>query len=239
MPNAASGHSAFGIPHSSNHMSLRLILIGPPGVGKGTQSALLVARLGLRALSSGEIFRREIEAETDLGRLAKRYIDHGELVPNGVTIEMMSKRLRSDDVRKHGFVLDGFPRTLRQAEALDEELFAMDMGLDKVVSIEVSEEIILQRLAGRMGCTKCGEIYQSRNKPPKREGLCDKCNSPLIVRSDDQEDTIRERLRVFRENTAPVIDYYERTGSLQRVDGSTGPEETYAQIVSGIRTEAA
>jgi adenylate kinase len=215
-------------------MSLRLILIGPPGVGKGTQSALLSARLGLRALSSGEIFRREIEAETDLGRLAKRYIDHGELVPNGVTIEMMAKRIRSEDTRKHGFVLDGFPRTVRQAEALDELLFEMDMGLDKVVSIEVPEETIVSRLAGRMGCTKCGEIYHARNKPPKREGLCDKCNGPLFVRSDDQEDTIRERLKVFRETTAPVIDYYGRTGSLQRVDGSVGPEETYAQIVGGM-----
>ena len=217
-------------------MSSRLILIGPPGVGKGTQSALLSARLGLRALSSGEIFRREIEAETDLGRLAKRYIDHGELVPNGVTIEMMAKRLRSEDARKHGFVLDGFPRTVRQAEALDELLFEMDMGIDKVVSIEVPEETIVSRLAGRMGCTKCGEIYHARNKPPKREGLCDKCNGPLFVRSDDQEDTIRERLKVFRETTAPVIDYYETTGSLQRVDGGVGPEETYAQIISGLPT---
>lgn len=210
---------------------MRLILIGPPGVGKGTQSALLTARLGLRALSSGDIFRREIEAETDLGRLAKRYIDHGELVPNGVTIEMMAKRLRADDVRKHGFVLDGFPRTVRQAEALDEMLFEMEMGLDKVVSIEVPVETIVHRLSGRMGCTKCGEIYHSRNKVPKREGLCDKCNGPLFVRSDDQEETIRERLRVFRENTAPVIDYYARSGSLQRVDGSIGPEETYAEIM--------
>lgn len=213
---------------------MRLILIGPPGVGKGTQSALLTARLGLRALSSGEIFRREIEAETDLGRLAKRYIEHGELVPNGVTIEMMAKRLRSEDVRKHGFVLDGFPRTVKQAEALDELLFEMDMGIDKVVSIEVPEEEILARLTGRMGCTRCGEIYHSRNKPPMREGLCDKCNSNLFVRSDDQPETIRERLRVFSEQTAPVIGYYERTGSLLRVDGTHGPEETYAQIVAPV-----
>lgn len=212
---------------------MRLILIGPPGVGKGTQSALLTARLGLRALSSGDIFRREIEAETDLGRLAKRYIDHGELVPNGVTIEMMAKRLRADDVRKHGFVLDGFPRTVRQAEALDEMLFEMEMGLDKVISIEVPVETIVHRLSGRMGCTKCGEIYHSRNKIPKREGLCDKCNGMLFVRSDDQEETIRERLRVFSENTAPVIDYYASSGSLHRVDGSIGPEETYAEIMKG------
>lgn len=214
---------------------MRLILIGPPGVGKGTQSALLTSRLGLKQISSGEIFRREIEAETDLGRLAKRYIDHGELVPNGVTIEMMAKKLRADDTRKQGFVLDGFPRTVRQAEALDELLFEMDMDLDKVVSIEVPMEIIVHRLAGRIGCTKCGEIYHSRNKPPKREGLCDRCNGPLFVRSDDHEDSVRERLRQFHEKTAPVIEYYERTGSLQRVDGSVGPEETYSHIIEPVK----
>lgn len=211
---------------------MRLILIGPPGVGKGTQSALLVSRLGLKALSSGEIFRREIEAETDLGRLAKRYIEHGELVPNGVTIEMMAKRIRSGDVRKSGFVLDGFPRTVKQAEALDELLFELDMGLDKVVSIEVAEDVILSRLSGRMGCTRCGEIYHSRNKPPKREQLCDVCNSPLFVRSDDQEETIRERLRVFREQTAPVIDYYARSGDLERIDGKLEAEAVYERIVA-------
>ena len=210
---------------------MRLILIGPPGVGKGTQSALLTSRLGMKALSSGDIFRKEIEAETDLGRLAKRYIDHGELVPNGVTIEMMAKRLRDADVRRSGFVLDGFPRTVKQAEALDEILAEMEMQLDKVVSIEVPEELIVRRLTGRMGCTKCGEIYHSINKPPHREGLCDKCNSPLFVRSDDQPDTIRERLRIFRESTEPVIEFYEQAGYLQRVDGSVGPEETYRHIV--------
>jgi adenylate kinase len=150
-------------------MSTRLILIGPPGVGKGTQSALLHSRLGLKPMSSGDIFRKEIEAETDLGRLAQRYIQHGELVPNGVTIEMMAKRLRDEETRKKGFVLDGFPRTVKQAEALDEILFEMEMGLDKVISIEVPEETLLSRLTGRMGCTKCGEIYHSQNKPPMRE----------------------------------------------------------------------
>jgi len=214
-------------------MSMRLILIGPPGVGKGTQSALLSSRLGLKSLSSGDIFRKEIEAETDLGRMALRYIQHGELVPNGVTIEMMAKRLRDEDTRQKGFVLDGFPRTVRQAESLDEILFEMNCGLDKVVSIEVPEETILHRLAGRMGCTKCGEIYHSRNKIPMREGLCDKCNGPLFVRTDDQPQTILERLRVFKETTQPVIEYYEKTGTLLRVDGRTGPEETYQQIIAG------
>jgi adenylate kinase len=210
---------------------MRLVLIGPPGVGKGTQSSLLVERLGIRQLSSGEIFRREIEAETDLGRMANRYIVHGELVPNGVTIEMMAKRLRDEDVRQKGFVLDGFPRTVRQAEALDEILFEMNLGIDKAVSIEVPEALIVERLTGRLGCTRCGEIYHSSSKPPKREGLCDVCNSPLFVRSDDQPETILARLRIFKESTAPVIAYYESSNSLQRVDGSTDPETTFRQIV--------
>ncbi len=210
----------------------RLVLIGPPGVGKGTMSALLKERLGLRTLSSGEIFRHEIEMQTDLGRMAKRYIDHGELVPNGVTIEMMSKQLHDPAIKLSGFVLDGFPRTVKQAEALDEVLFELEQGLDKVVSLEVPQEVIVQRLTGRIGCTKCGEIYHSRNKPPKREGVCDRCNSPLFVREDDRPDTIRERIRIFWETTAPVIEYYAKTSTLQRVDASHGPESTYTAICS-------
>jgi len=209
----------------------RMILVGPPGVGKGTQAAFLEARLGLKHLSSGTIFRAEVEAETDLGRLAQSYINHGELVPNGVTIEMMAKRIRSDEVRKSGFVLDGFPRTIRQSVALDEMLDAMDMRLDKVVSISASDELVLSRLTGRMGCTKCGEIYHAKSKPPKREGLCDKCNGPLIIRTDDKPGTIIERLKVFREQTKPVIDYYREKGMLQVVDGSRTAEEVYTQIV--------
>ena len=163
-------------------MPIRLILIGPPGVGKGTQANLLETRLGIKPLSSGVIFRAEIEAETDLGQLAKSYIDRGELVPNGVTIQMMIKRIRSDEVRRRGFVLDGFPRTVRQAEALDVEFFQEEVLLDGVISLEVSEELVLSRLTGRLGCTKCGEIYHSRNKPPQREGFCDKCDGPLLFR---------------------------------------------------------
>jgi len=213
---------------------MRLILIGPPGVGKGTQAALLEKRLGLRPLSSGVIFRQEIEAETDLGRLAKRYIDHGELVPNGVTIEMMAKRVRTDEVRKNGFVLDGFPRTVKQAEALDEMLGDMGETIDEVVSIEVSDDVVIGRLSGRMGCTKCGEIYHQHSKPPKRDGLCDKCNGPLFVRTDDQPETIRERLKTFHEQTAPVIDYYRSQSKLLTVDGSSDPESVYALIVAGL-----
>lgn len=210
---------------------MRLILVGPPGVGKGTQAALLEERLGVKPLSSGMIFRSEIEADTDLGRLAKRYIDHGELVPNGVTIEMMAKRIRSNEVRQKGFALDGFPRTVKQAIALDEMLEEMEMGVDRVVSLEVPDDVVVARLAGRLGCTKCGEIYHSNAKPPMRDGLCDKCNGPLFMRSDDQPELIRERLRVFHESTAPVIEYYAGKGKLQRVAADASPEVVYAAIV--------
>lgn len=211
-----------------------MILIGPPGVGKGTQAALIQERLGLVPLSSGVIFRAEIEAETDLGRLAQSYIKRGELVPSGITIEMMRKRMSGEGARKHGFILDGFPRNIRQAEALEEILAEMEIHLDEVVALNVPDEVVVQRLSGRMGCTNCGEIYHSETKPPLREGLCDKCNSPLIIRSDDQPETIRERLRVFHEQTAPVCDFYAAKGLLRRVDGTRKPEEVYAQIVAGF-----
>jgi adenylate kinase len=195
---------------------------------------MLQEQLRAQVLSSGVIFRAEIDAETDLGRLAKSYIDHGQLVPNGVTIEMMAKRLRNDEVRRNGFILDGFPRTVRQAEALDEMLDNMQMPLDKVVSLEVDDDVVIERLGGRMGCTKCGELYHAVTKVPKREGLCDKCNGPLIVRSDDKPETIKERLEVFRENTRPVIEHYEAKGLLQRVDGSKAPEDVLKQILDPL-----
>lgn len=215
-------------------MPARLILVGPPGVGKGTQSALLEARLGAKPLSSGMIFRSEIDAQTDLGELAKSYIDRGELVPNGVTIQMMLKRLRSSEVQQKGFILDGFPRTVRQAEALDEELKKAQIELDCVISLEVDDQVIVDRLSGRLGCTKCGAIYHRFNKPPKREGFCDNCNSPVIVREDDNPETIKERLRVFRDNTAPVVDHYAVQGKLLRVESSRDPEIVFADILARI-----
>ncbi|MBN8690092.1 MAG: adenylate kinase [Armatimonadetes bacterium] len=216
---------------------MRIVLIGPPGVGKGTQSELLTARRGAVPLSSGAIFRSEIEAQTDLGNLAKRYIDQGRLVPNGVTIEMMAKRMRSPEVIKKGYILDGFPRTVDQAKALDLMLEELDQPLDGVVSIEVDDEEVVTRLSGRMGCTKCGAIYHQLSKPPKRDWICDNCNSPLFVRNDDKPETIRERLNIFHENTKPVIDYYVEHGLVRHIDGSQEPDKVYQDIEKALGLE--
>jgi adenylate kinase len=213
---------------------MRIVLIGPPGVGKGTQAAMLASRTGVLTLSSGEIFRKEIDAQTDLGRLAQSYINRGELVPNGITIEMMHKRLREPEARQKGYILDGFPRTIRQADALEDILKELEIPLDAVVSLETPDTLIVSRLSGRMGCTKCGEIYHSNNKPPMRDGYCDKCNSPLMVRTDDEPATILERLRIFRENTAPVVDYYREKGLLRVIDSSIDPEAVYATILKVV-----
>lgn len=195
---------------------------------------MLVERTQARPLSSGAIFRAEIEAGTDLGNLAKRYIDQGRLVPNGVTIEMMAKRMRQPEITKYGFILDGFPRTVDQAKALDLLLIELEQPLDGAVSIEVDDEVVVSRLSGRIGCTKCGAIYHSSNKPPKREWTCDLCNSPLFVRSDDKPEAIRQRLQVFHENTKPVVDFYESKGLLRRVDGSKDPESVFCDMMLAL-----
>lgn len=190
--------------------------------------------MGLKPLASGVIFRQEIEAGSELGRLAKGYIDRGELVPNDVTIGMMAERIGVDEVRRSGFVLDGFPRTVPQAEALDDMLARTGMDLDRAVILEVDDEVVVRRLSGRSNCPQCGAIYHRDSKPPRQDGVCDQCGSALQVRSDDQPETIRERLRVYRQNTAPLADYYAGKGLLLRVDAAGDPEAVYAAIADGL-----
>lgn len=213
---------------------MRILLIGPPGVGKGTQAARLQAKFGARPLASGDIFRAEIRNQTELGQLAKCYIERGELVPDEVTIQMMEAHFRSDQVRECGFILDGFPRTVAQAVALDALLERLSLPIDRVVALKVDDDVVVDRIGGRLSCPNCGEIYHEKTKPPKVDHVCDKCNSGLVVRADDRPETIRERLRVFHENTEPVESYYERKGLMLCVDGGGDPDDVYRYILDGL-----
>ncbi len=206
-----------------------LILLGAPGVGKGTQGALISKEYGIPQISTGDILRSEVKNETELGKKAKAYMEKGELVPDDVIIEMMEKRIKEDDC-KNGFILDGFPRTVAQAEAFDRMLAKNGLELDKVILIDVPEEEIIDRLTGRRICPNCGAVYHIKNNPPKVEGVCDRCGSKLIQRDDDREDVVRKRLEVYKKSTMPLIDYYTRTSKLVKVDGTGDIEEIFARI---------
>ncbi len=215
-------------------MPLNLLLIGPPGVGKGTQAALLTQRLGLVHLASGDVFRGEIAAETQLGLLAKKYIDQGQLVPDDVTISMMEMRIASSQARTAGFVLDGFPRTLAQAEALYDRMCSLGIDFARIVVLVVDDELVVSRITGRRTCIRCGEIFHVVAKPPKVEDVCDKCQSKLIVRADDTDETIRNRLAVYHAQTEPIIDFYRVSGKVFLVNGSGSAEEVYQLMIAGL-----
>ncbi|MCX7799779.1 MAG: adenylate kinase [Fimbriimonadales bacterium] len=212
---------------------MRILLVGPPGVGKGTQAALLQQRHGALHISSGEIFRTEMKAETELGKLAKSYMERGELVPDEVTIRMMATRLDTPEVREKGFILDGFPRTVAQAQALDEWFGQKGVALDAVIALEAGDDEVVRRLSGRLTCRQCGAIYHRDNHPPQVPGVCDACGGELYVRKDDREETIRERLRVYHETTKPVIGYYEQQGIVRRIE-ALEVESTYAKIKAAL-----
>jgi adenylate kinase len=208
--------------------------LGPPGVGKGTQAIMLNQRLGLVHLASGDVFRHEIAAGTELGRTAKGFIDKGMLVPDEITISMMEARFTTQEARTSGFVLDGFPRTVAQAKALDAKLACLGIELARVASLEIDEEVVVARISGRRVCPNCNEIFHVDSRPPKAAGVCDNCGSALTTRSDDKEDTVRRRLSVFREQTASVAAYYEGTGKLRTIDGGRPAEEVYRSIIEGL-----
>lgn len=213
---------------------MRILLIGPPGVGKGTQAARLQAKSGAVPLASGDIFRAELKNQSELGMLAKSYIDRGELVPDEVTIRMMADRLRCGKIQECGFILDGFPRTVAQAQALDALLAEMNLPLDVIVALDVPDEVVIGRIGGRRTCPNCREIFHIENKPPKVANVCDNCGSGLVVRTDDRPETISERLRVFHENTEPVETYYENKGLLRRIDGTASPDSVFQSILDAL-----
>ena len=202
---------------------MRLILLGAPGAGKGTQADVVKSKYNIAHISTGDILRANVKQGTDLGKLAQGYMTSGKLVPDEVIINMMKTRLVEPDC-KEGFMLDGFPRTIAQAEALDKMLAELGIALDAVVSLEIDDEVVVSRLTSRRVCKQCGEIYNTIGKPSRVEGVCDKCGGEVIQRADDNESTIRNRLSVFHEQTAPLIEYYKKSGLLVCVDATAGKD---------------
>lgn len=200
---------------------MRIILLGPPGAGKGTQAEKIMERHDVAHISTGDILRANVKAGTDLGLQAKSFMDGGKLVPDDVIVNMMERRLQEEDCAG-GFLLDGFPRTVPQAEALDAMLAKLGLVLDGVVLLDVSDEIVVQRLCGRRMCKGCGRIFNVSFKPSSRGDLCDQCGGQLYQRDDDREDVIRNRLAVYHDQTAPLIAYYEARDQLYRIDAADG-----------------
>ncbi|GAB4261773.1 adenylate kinase [Deferrisoma sp.] len=209
---------------------MRLILLGPPGAGKGTQAKRLIERYGIPQISTGDILRAAVRDGTELGRKAKEYMDAGKLVPDEVVIGIIEERLQEPDCAK-GFILDGFPRTVPQADALGEVLGKLGQAIDHVVSIEVPDEELVERLTGRRTCRGCGAMYHVKFTPPAKDGVCDKCGGELYQRDDDREETIRSRLKVYHDQTAPLVEYYEKAGLLRRVPGQGSVDEIYQRIL--------
>lgn len=208
---------------------MRVILLGPPGAGKGTQAQRLTQTLSIPQVSTGDILRAAVAAGTPLGREAKAYMDQGALVPDGVVIGIIRERLAAPDCAR-GYILDGFPRTAAQAEALGETLQALGTPLTAVLSITVDPEELVRRLSGRRTCGNCGAAYHMETAPPRRVGLCDRCGGALLQREDDREETIRKRLAVYREQTAPLVAYYRGRGLLREVDGRGDIDDVFARV---------
>jgi len=207
--------------------------MGPPGSGKGTQAEFLTEKLNIPHISTGDMFRKAIEEETKLGKKAKEYLDSGSLVPDDITVGIVRERLEHPDC-EGGFLLDGFPRTVVQAEALDEILKDMGSSIDAVINIQVSREELIRRLTGRRICRECGATYHVIFNPPKVENTCDKCGGELYQRKDDTEETIVNRLEVYKQQTEPLIEYYENKGLLKNINGNQSIREVHAEIGSKI-----
>ncbi|MDO5718192.1 MAG: adenylate kinase [Tissierellia bacterium] len=212
---------------------MRLILLGPPGAGKGTQAANLIDSLNIPHISTGDIFRANIKNETELGKEVKSYLNEGKLVPDELTTRVVWDRLDQEDC-KCGFLLDGFPRTIPQAEALKAGLIERGLELDKVVNIDVDTDILVKRLAGRRVCKSCGATYHVAGNPPKVDGKCDSCDSEVIQRDDDKEETVLNRIKVYENQTQPLINYYTKEGLILTFDGTKPIDELSQEILDAL-----
>ncbi|KQC85335.1 MULTISPECIES: adenylate kinase [Clostridia] len=208
---------------------MKIIMLGAPGAGKGTHAKKITEKFGIPAISTGDIFRENIKNGTELGKKAKEYMDAGNLVPDELVCDLVVDRLKQDDC-KNGYILDGFPRTIPQAEALTAALAKDDDAIDYALEIFLEDQAIIDRMSGRRVCKSCGATYHVVNIPPKTEGVCDECDGELIVRDDDAPETVKKRLDVYHEQTAPLIDYYKKQGILKVIDGSKGLDTCFEEI---------
>lgn len=208
---------------------MKLILIGCPGAGKGTQAKRLSKHFNIPHISTGDLLREQIELKTELGKKITNIMDSGQLVPDEIVSNILSERLKRDDCKK-GYILDGYPRNLSQAEGLSDIIGEAD----KVIFIEVNEDVIVERMSGRRDCPKCGQMYHIKHNPSKVSGVCDECGSALIQRKDDEEDTVKNRLRVYHETTMPIINYYDKKGILFRVSGNGDIEEITSCLIKTL-----
>jgi adenylate kinase len=213
---------------------MHVVMLGAPGAGKGTQADILSKELNSPHIASGDLFRQALEKRTNVGLLARSYMDKGELVPDEITIRMVLERIDQPDCAS-GCLFDGFPRTSQQAEALDQALKERGRAVDKSVYIEVSDEELLKRLSGRWLCRNCQTPYHMTNSPPRTPGRCDRCGGELYQRPDDREETVKERIKVFLAQTLPLLDYYKKQGKLVRVNGNLGAQEVAREIFSTLR----
>lgn len=210
---------------------MKIIMLGAPGAGKGTQAKQIAEKYSIPHISTGDIFRANIKQGTELGKKAKTYMDQGLLVPDELTCDLVMDRIQQEDCR-NGFVLDGFPRTIPQAEALDAALTKIGQKMDFAIDVDVPDENIINRMSGRRACLNCGATYHIVSIPPKKEGVCDTCGNELVLREDDKPETVKKRLDVYHAQTQPLIEYYTKQGILKSVDGTQPMEEVFAAIVT-------
>lgn len=209
---------------------MKIIMLGAPGAGKGTQAQMIADKFNIPHISTGDIFRANIKNGTELGKKAKEFMDKGQLVPDELTVQLLLDRVANEDC-KNGYVLDGFPRTIPQADVLDNELTKLGDKVDFAINVDVPDENIVRRMSGRRACLKCGATYHIEHIPPKKEGICDKCGSELVQREDDKPETVQNRLSVYHEQTQPLIDYYDKKNILKTVDGTKDMQEVFSNIV--------